>query len=78
MRICQYIFKIFYSRDLPPDVASFTLKLCNKGKRGKDSEVAELLIELSHLKNGEEMDEWYPFTGITPIGDWGALRLKLR
>ncbi|KAL7304905.1 ras GTPase-activating protein 1 isoform X2 [Trichogramma pretiosum] len=68
----------FVLDDLPPDVMSFTLSLCNKGKRGKDTEAAELTVELCNLANGEEIDEWYPLAGITPIGDWGALRLKLR
>ena len=57
---------------------SFSLTLYNKGKRSKDTEVAELTVEFSSLANGEEMDEWYPFAGVTPLGDWGALRLRLR
>lgn len=57
---------------------SFSLTLYNKGKRSKDTEVAELTVELSSLTNGEEMDEWYPLSGVTPIGEWGALRLRLR
>lgn len=57
---------------------AFTLSLYNKGKRSKDTEIADLTIELSSLLNGEEMDEWYPLTGITPIGEWGVLRLRLR
>ncbi|XP_031782247.1 ras GTPase-activating protein 1 [Nasonia vitripennis] len=68
----------FILEDVPPDVMSFSLTLYNKGKRSKDTEVAELIVELSSLANGEEMDEWYPFAGVTPIGDWGALRLRLR
>ncbi|XP_011503859.1 PREDICTED: ras GTPase-activating protein 1 [Ceratosolen solmsi marchali] len=68
----------FILEDVPPDVMSFSLTLYNKGKRSKDTEVAELTVELASLVNGEEMDEWYPFSGVTPIGDWGALRLRLR
>lgn len=68
----------FILEDLPPDVVSFTLTLFNKGKRSKDSEIAEVTVELASLKNGEEIDEWYPLAGITPIGEWGTLRLRLR
>ncbi|XP_058809845.1 ras GTPase-activating protein 1 isoform X2 [Phymastichus coffea] len=68
----------FLLEDVPPDVMTFSLVLYNKGKRSKDTEVAELTVDLSALSNGEEMDEWYPFSGVTPLGDWGALRLRLR
>ncbi|XP_032666711.1 ras GTPase-activating protein 1 [Odontomachus brunneus] len=68
----------FILEDVPPDVMSFSLTLYNKGKRSKDTEVAELTVELASLTNGEEMDEWYPLSGVTPIGEWGALRLRLR
>lgn len=57
---------------------SFSLTLYNKGKRSKDTEVAELTVELASLTNGEEMDEWYSLSGVTPIGDWGVLRLRIR
>ena len=50
----------------------------NKGKRSKDTEVAELTVELSTLTNGDEVEEWYKFSGITPIGEWGSLRLRVR
>lgn len=63
---------------MPCDVVSFTLTVYNKGKRGKDSEVAELHVELSTLGNGEEREEWYQLSGITPIGEWGSLRLRTR
>ncbi|KOB73790.1 Ras GTPase-activating protein 1, partial [Operophtera brumata] len=59
--------------DVPPDVTSFTITVHNTGKRGKDSEVAELTIELSSLANGEEIEEWYPLVGMTPIGEWAVL-----
>lgn len=71
------LWMIFY-RDVPPDVVSFTLTLYNKGKRSKDTEVAELTVDLGSLANGEEMEEWYTLSGVTPIGEWGALRLRLR
>ncbi|CAG7721745.1 unnamed protein product, partial [Allacma fusca] len=51
---------------------------CSPGKRAKDSEVAEVTIDLNSLTNGEEKEEWYSLSGITPIGEWGALRLKIR
>ncbi|VVC99599.1 unnamed protein product, partial [Leptidea sinapis] len=63
--------------DVPPDVTSFTITVHNTGKRGKESEVAELTIELANLANGEEVEEWYPLAGMTPIGEWGSLRLRI-
>lgn len=68
----------FVIDDVPCDVVSFTLTVHNKGKRGKDSEVAELTLDLSSLGNGEEREEWYPLSGLTPMGEWGSLRLRTR
>ncbi|KAL0821021.1 hypothetical protein ABMA28_005670 [Loxostege sticticalis] len=68
----------FVFDDVPPDVTSFTITVHNTGKRGKESEVAELTIELASLANGEEIEEWYPLAGMTPIGEWGSLRLRIR
>ncbi|XP_059056111.1 ras GTPase-activating protein 1 [Achroia grisella] len=68
----------FVFDDVPPDVTSFTITVHNTGKRGKESEVAELTIELANLANGEETEEWYPLAGMTPIGEWGSLRLRIR
>ncbi|XP_075979403.1 RAS p21 protein activator vap [Anticarsia gemmatalis] len=68
----------FVFDDVPPDVTSFTITVHNTGKRGKESEVAELTIELANLANGEEIEEWYPLVGMTPIGEWGSLRLRIR
>lgn len=34
---------------------SFTVTVYNKGKRSKDTEVAELTVELSSLTNGDEV-----------------------
>ncbi|CAH2087033.1 unnamed protein product [Euphydryas editha] len=68
----------FVFDDVPPDVTSFTITVHNTGKRGKESEVAELTIELANLANGEEIEEWYPLAGMTPIGEWGSLRLRIR
>ncbi|KAJ8680102.1 hypothetical protein QAD02_015889 [Eretmocerus hayati] len=68
----------FVFEDLPPDVVSFCLTLYNKGKRSKDTEVAEFTVELASLANGEEIDSWYSFAGVPPMGEWGALRLRLR
>jgi len=41
--------------DIPPDVLTFTVTVLNKGKRAKDSEVAEVTIDLNNLANGEEV-----------------------
>ncbi|CAG9835516.1 unnamed protein product [Diabrotica balteata] len=68
----------FVFDDVPCDIVSFTLTVHNKGKRGKEQEVAELHVELSSLGNGEEREEWYTLSGLTPMGEWGSLRLKTR
>lgn len=34
---------------------TFTVTVYNKGKRSKDTEVAELTVELSNLTNGDEV-----------------------
>lgn len=69
-----------FSLDVPPDVVSLTITVLSRGKRGKDkdSEVAELTIDLATLKNGQEKEDWYALTGMTPIGEWGSLRLRMR
>lgn len=48
--------KCFYS-DISPDVLTFTISVINKGKRAKDSEVAEITIDLNNLANGEEVSQ---------------------
>ncbi|KAJ8962034.1 hypothetical protein NQ314_005816 [Rhamnusium bicolor] len=68
----------FVFDDVPCDIVSFTLTVHNKGKRGKEQEVAELHVELSSLGNGEEREEWYTLSGLTPMGEWGSLRLRTR
>ena len=69
-------FLIF--RDIPPDVLTFSVTVMNRGKRAKDAEVAELTVDLASLKSGSETEEWYALSGVTPIGEWGSLRLRLR
>lgn len=64
--------------DLPIDIQTLNLILVSRAKRNKDSEVAELLIDLASLKNGSETENWYDFTGITPIGEWGSVRCRIR
>ncbi|KAF2362864.1 Pleckstrin domain [Trinorchestia longiramus] len=68
----------FVLDDIPEDVIMFTITVYNAGKRSRDSEMAEVTIELSSLRNGEEVEEWHPLTGITPVGEWGAVRLRYR
>ena len=40
----------------------------NRGRRAKDTEVAEVTVDMQALKSGSETEEWYPLTGVTPIG----------
>ena len=68
----------FLLDDIPPDVLTMSLTVCNKGKRSKDAEVAELTVEFSNLANGDEVEDWYVLTGVTPVGEWGTVRLRTR
>ena len=47
----------FVRSDVPPDVLTFGITLYNKGKRSKDTELAELRIDLKSLTNGDEVCE---------------------
>ncbi len=66
------------NRDIPPDVLTLTVTVMNRGKRAKDAEVAELTVHLSNLRSGAETEDWHQLAGVTPIGEWGALRLRTR
>lgn len=70
----------FFLEDIPADVTYFKLVLLNKGKRSKDSELAEINVELSRFQSGEEFEEWLHFSGLTlPIrDDWGSVRVRVR
>lgn len=54
------------------------MTILSRGKRGKDTEVAEMTIDLASLKNGQETEDWYPLSGMTPMGEWGSIRLRMR
>ena len=61
--------------DIPPDVLTFTVTVMNRGRRAKDAEVAEVLVDMTSLKSGStESEEWYNLRGVTPIGEWGSIR----
>jgi Ras GTPase-activating protein 1 len=56
---------LLLSSDIPPDVLTFTITVYNKGKRSKDTEVAELTVELGNLNNGDEVSSkfnWISYT----------------
>ena len=40
----------------------------NRGRRAKDTEVAEVTVDMQSLKSGSETEDWYHLTGVTPIG----------
>ena len=69
-KLVYVIFKVplYLLDDIPPDVFTVTVTLYNKGKRGKDAEVAEVTLELATLRNTEEAEEWFQLSGVTPIG----------
>ena len=50
----------------------------NRGRRAKDAEVAEVTVDMNRLKSGSETEEWYNLRGVTPIGEWGSIRLRFR
>jgi len=64
--------------DIPPDVLTVAVTVFNKAKRGKDTEVAEKILDLSGLRSGEETENWYALSGVTPIGDWGTIRIRTK
>lgn len=70
----------FVLEDIPADVTYFKLTLCNKGKRAKDGELAEINIDLSRFMSGEEHEDWFCFTGLSlPLrDDWGSVRVRVR
>lgn len=70
----------FMIEDIPSDVTSFSVTLLNKRKESKSTEVANVEIELSSLKSGEEIEKCFPLNGLqTPLReDYGSIRLKLR
>lgn len=37
-----------------------------------------MTVDLCGLKNGQETEEWYPLIGMTPMGEWGSIRLRIR
>ena len=64
--------------DIPPDVLTVTVTVFNKAKRGKDAEIADVTLDLNALKNTLESEDWHQLSGVTPIGEWGALRIRTR
>ena len=68
----------FVIDDLPVDIATLTLTLVSRGKRNKDTDVADLILELANFKNGSETENWHDWNGMTPIGEWGSLRVRVR
>lgn len=64
--------------DIPPDVLTVTVTVFNKAKRGKDAEIADVTLDLNALKNTSESEDWHQLSGVTPIGEWGALRIRTR
>merc|ERR1712223_1504824 len=64
--------------DIPPDVLTLTITVMNRGRRAKDAEVAEVTVDMQALKSGTETEDWYHLTGVSPIGYWGSIRLRLR
>ncbi|XP_054709957.1 ras GTPase-activating protein 1-like [Uloborus diversus] len=70
----------FILEDIPSDITSFAITLYNKGKRSKDTEIADVTVELENLINGEEIEDWFPLGGLTPPirEDWGSLRVRIR
>ena len=71
--------------DIPPDVLTVHVAVMNRGKRAKDTEVAEMTLDLASLGRsgggsggGGDSENWHALSGVTPIGEWGSLRLRTR
>ena len=64
----MFLYNYIYYSDVPPDVLTFSVTVMNRGKRAKDAEVAEVTVDMQALKSGSETEDWYPLTGVTPIG----------
>ncbi|KAJ8891489.1 hypothetical protein PR048_004017 [Dryococelus australis] len=51
-------------------------------KDREQDEVPQIKFYTKRLKAGVctvlQTEEWYPLTGITPIGEWGSLRMRTR
>ncbi len=37
-----------------------------------------MTVEFANLSNGDEVEEWYVLSGVTPVGEWGTVRLRTR
>ncbi|GAB6026339.1 hypothetical protein CHUAL_012542 [Chamberlinius hualienensis] len=70
----------FFLDDIPLDVNSCTVTVYNRGKRYRDTEMAEVTIDLSSLTHGNENEDWYHLSGIIPPlrEDWGSIRVRIR
>ena len=60
------------SEALQDQVGIYTILL------GHKSSVAEFTLELAGLRNSAEVEDWHQLSGVTPIGEWGSLRLRTR
>lgn len=65
--------------DIPPNINSFTVTLCTKGKKDKNAQdMAQVILELKDLWTMEPVDRWYPLQGMTPVlENWGSLHLQV-
>lgn len=64
--------------DIPPSINSFTITLCTKGKKDKNADMAQVILELKDLWTVEPVDRWYPLQGMTPVlENWGSLHLRV-
>ncbi|XP_076355488.1 ras GTPase-activating protein 1-like isoform X1 [Tachypleus tridentatus] len=70
----------FLLEDIPSDIRTFCITLYNKAKKSSDIEIAEMSVELSTLVSGEEVEDWYPLSGLSApvLEDWGSLRVRTR
>ncbi|KAL3867273.1 hypothetical protein ACJMK2_044487 [Sinanodonta woodiana] len=74
-----YWSEVFTLDDIPGDVQSFTVKIYNQSKRSKDTEIAQVMIKLKDLGDGENMDKWHMLLPSAAIrGDIGSIRMRAR
>ncbi|XP_003739712.1 ras GTPase-activating protein 1 [Galendromus occidentalis] len=64
--------------DIPSNINSFTVTVCSKGKKDKNADMAQVILELKDMWTMEPIDKWYPLQGVSPVlENWGSLHLRV-
>ncbi|CAB3990849.1 ras GTPase-activating 1-like [Paramuricea clavata] len=68
----------FKFNDIPEDIVSFTVAICNRNKRSKDQDIACLTVALQILTKGEVVDDWFQLRATHSRTEAGTIRIKAR